>query len=264
LGHLCEVGGNDLTSREVNYLIETIVSNTEPHVRSGCALALACIHNSLGGMAASFHLKTILGIFMSLCADPHPLVHFWALESLKRIVDSAGLTFSGYVSSTIGLLGQLYVLDTHNAETGPLASSNLEVELETTAANVCCVDAIINVMGPDLSEMAKPRGMVLTLIRQFQTESDVLVLVESTRCLGNLSMYAPGHMEFEEYVKRLQADLDSHSPEVRDMAIGGLANLMRRDAEDIVRKISCGTSLIKILPRLPSRRSLSTGCHKLA
>ncbi|KAG9762722.1 HEAT repeat protein-like protein, partial [Aureobasidium melanogenum] len=258
LGHLCEVGGNDLTSREINYLIETIVSNTEPHVRSGCALALACIHNSLGGMAASFHLKTILGIFMSLCADPHPLVHFWALESLKRIIDSAGLTFSGYVSSTIGLLGQLYVLDTHNAETGPLASSNLEVELQTTAANVCCVDAIINVMGPDLSEMAKPRGMVLTLIRQFQTESDVLVLVESTRCLGNLSMYAPGHMEFEQYVKRLQADLDSQSPEIRDMAIRGLANLMRRDAEDIVRAANLGLEekLWDVLDENPAQETI--------
>ncbi|KAG9830526.1 HEAT repeat protein-like protein, partial [Aureobasidium melanogenum] len=258
LGHLCEVGGNDLTSREINYLIETIVSNTEPHVRSGCALALACIHNSLGGMAASFHLKTILGIFMSLCADPHPLVHFWALESLKRIVDSAGLTFSGYVSSTIGLLGQLYVLDTHNAETGPLASSNLEVELQTTAANVCCVDAIINVMGPDLSEMAKPRGMVLTLIRQFQTENDVLVLVESTRCLGNLSMYAPGHMEFEKYVKRLQGDLDSQSPEIRDMAIKGLANLMRRDAEDIVRAANPGLEekLWDVLDENPAQETI--------
>ncbi|KAH0087596.1 HEAT repeat protein-like protein, partial [Aureobasidium melanogenum] len=258
LGNLCEVGGNDLTSREINYLIETIVSNTEPHVRSGCALALACIHNSLGGMAASFHLKTILGIFMSLCADPHPLVHFWALESLKRIIDSAGLTFSGYVSSTIGLLGQLYVLDTHNAETGPLASSNLEVELQTTAANVCCVDAIINVMGPDLSEMAKPRGMVLTLIRQFQTENDVLVLVESTRCLGNLSMYAPGHMEFEKYVKRLQADLDSQSPEICDMAIKGLANLMRRDAEDIVRAANPGLEdkLWDVLDQNPAQETI--------
>jgi hypothetical protein len=191
-------------------------------------------------MAAGFHLKNMLGIFMSLCADPHPLVHFWALESLKRIIDSAGLTFSGYVSSTVGLLGQLYVLDTHNAETGSLASSNMEVDLETTAANVCCVDAIINVLGPDLAEMAKPRGMVLTLIRQFQTECDVLVLVESTRCLGNLSMYAPGHMEFKQYVKRLQADLGSQSPEIRDMAIKGLANLMRRDAEDIVRTANPG------------------------
>lgn len=195
---------------------------------------------------------------MSLCADPHPLVHFWALDSLKRVIDSAGLTFSSYVSSTVGLLGQLYVLDTHNAETGPLASSNLEVDLETTAANVCCVDAIINVLGPDLSEMAKPRGMVLTLIRQFQTESDVLALVESTRCLGNLSMYAPGHMEFEQYVKRLQADLDSQSPEIRDMAIGGLANLMRRDAEDIVRTANPGLEekLWDVLDQNPAQETI--------
>lgn len=235
LGRLCSICGTDLITREVNQLIDLIVANREPHARAGCALALSSIHSQLGGMAAGFHLKNILGILMSLTADPHPVVHFWALESLGKIIDSAGLTFSGYVSSTIGLLGQLYVLDSHNVEGPSQASSNLELDLATTAVNARCMDSIINVLGPDLQDMAKPRGMMLTMIRQLQTEQDSLVLVESARCLEHLSMYAPGHMEFQAYVQGLQSDLDSTSPEVRAVSVDGLANLMRRDTEDIIR-----------------------------
>lgn len=240
LGRLCSIGGNDLTTREVQELINMIVSNREPHARSGCALALASIHAQLGGMAAGFHLKNILGILMSLAADPHPVVHFWALESLCKVIDSAGLTFSGYVSSTIGLLGQLYVFDSHNAEGPAQASSDLEMSLATTAVNARCVDSLINVLGPDLQEMAKPRDMMLTLIKQFQLEDDSLALVESTRCLGDLSVYAPGHMEFSTYVKRLHDDLDHASSSVRGIALQGLANLMRRDTEEIIRTANPG------------------------
>lgn len=240
LGRLCSIGGNDLTTREVQELINLIVSNREPHARAGCALALACIHAQLGGMAAGFHLKNILGILMSLAADPHPVVHFWALESLCKVIDSAGLTYSGYVSSTIGLLGQLYVFDSHNAEGPSQASSDLEMDLATTAVNARCINALINVLGPDLQEMAKPRGMMLTLINQLQLEDDYLALVESTRCLGDLSVYAPGHMEFSSYVRRLQRDLDHKSSEVRDIAIQGLANLMRRDTDEIIRTANPG------------------------
>lgn len=240
LGRLCNICGNDLTDKEVKYLVELIVTNREPHVRSGCASALACIHSQLGGMAAGYHLKNIISILMSLAADPHPMVHFWALESLCKVADSAGLTFSSYVSSTIGLLGQLYVLDSHNAETASQASSNLEMELATAAVTARCIDSIINVLGPDLQDMAKPREMVLTLIRQFEAENGVLVLMESLRCLEHLSMYAPGHVEFAQYVQRLHSHLDSSSPDLRAVAIDGLSNAMQRDADEIIRTAKPG------------------------
>lgn len=255
LGRLCSICGNDLTTREVQQLIDLIVSNREPHARAGCALALASIHSQLGGMAAGFHLKNILGILMSLAADPHPLVHFWALESLCKVVESAGLTYSGYVSSTIGLLGQLYILDSHNVEGPSQASSDLEMSLATTAANARCINALINVLGPDLQEMTKARDMMLTLIRQLQLESDSLVLVESTRCLGDLSVYAPSHMDFTTYVRRLQDDLDSTFIEVRNVAIDGLANLMRRDTDEIMRTAQPGLEdkLWDVLDRNPDQ-----------
>ncbi|KAL2351407.1 HEAT repeat protein-like protein [Cryomyces antarcticus] len=239
-GRLCSSSGNNFTSNEVNNLVDLVVSNRDPNVRSGCAMALGSIHAQLGGMAAGYHLKNILGILMSLSADPHPTVHFWALESLSRVADSAGLTFSGYVSSTLGMLAQLYVLDSHNQENASFTSSNLEMDLPTVTAIARCTDSVINVLGPDLQDMAKARDMIMTLVDQFQTEEDPLLLVESLRCLEHLSLYAPGHMDFTAYVQRLQRELGSGLQQVQNMAVDGLYNLMRRDAEEVIRAANPG------------------------
>ncbi|KAE9374166.1 ARM repeat-containing protein [Stipitochalara longipes BDJ] len=240
LARLCNSSGNAYTNSEIKYLVDTIVGNREPSARAGCAMALGCIHSQVGGMAAGFHLKTILGILMSLCNDPHPTVHFWALEALARVADSAGLTFSGYVSSTLGIISQLYVADTHNEEISSIATSNLELELPTTAVIARCVDSLVNVLGPDLQDLSKARELILTLVGQFQGEENTLVLGGSLRCLEHLALYAPGHMHFSDYVIMLQKDLNSEYPELRDIAIDGLYNLMKRNSEDVVKVAEAG------------------------
>lgn len=235
LGRLCSSSGNSFTNLEIKYLVDTIVANREPSARAGCAMALGCIHTQVGGMAASFHLKTILGILMSLCNDPNPTVHLWALEGLARVADSAGLTFSGYATSTLGMLGQLYVSDTHNEETASLANSNLEIELPTTAVIARCVDSLVNVLGPDLQDMAKAREMILTLVSQFQEEQSTVVVGEGLKCMEHLSLYAPGHLNFSDYVSLLQKYMISETIELRDVAIDGLYNLMKRNSEDVIK-----------------------------
>ncbi|CAI6333670.1 unnamed protein product [Periconia digitata] len=235
LGRLCSSSGNALTTTEVNYLVDQIVANREPNARSGYAVALGCIHSQLGGMAAGYHLKNILGILMSLSNDPHPVVHFWALDSLTRVADSAGLTFSAYVTSTLGMLAQLFGSDTHNEESASLASSNLELDLPTPAVIARCIDSTINVLGPDLQDVTKARDMIMTLIGLFNVESDELILIESLKCQEHLSLYAPGHMHFALYVKQLQQAIESPSEKIRDMAVDGLHNLMRRNTEEVIR-----------------------------
>jgi hypothetical protein len=209
-------------------------------------------------MAAGLHMKNIVGILMSLAADTHPLVHFWALDSLAQIAESAGLNFSGYVASTIGMLSQLYVSDGHNEETAALASSNMAMELPVTAAIARGVDAVINVRGPDLQDLAKERDMILTLVRMFSAESQNGVLLESLRCLEHLSLYAPGHLQFSRYVQRLQEDVDSTSPEVSSTALHGLFTLMRRDAPEIVQTAEPGLEdrLWEYLNREPDQQSI--------
>ncbi|KAI5803154.1 armadillo-type protein [Geopyxis carbonaria] len=234
LGRLCSIGGNAFTGNMVNWLVDTIVNNRDPNARAGSAVALGCIHSHVGGMAAGFHLKTIIGILMSLSNDPHPIVHFWALEGLSRTIDSAGLTFASYVTSTLGMLSQLYVAETHNAEVGSLATSNLELELPTQSILVRCIDSLIGVLGPDLQDITKARELILTMIGQFLKESDYGTQMEALRCLEHLSMFAAGHVDMGLYVKRLQKELSSEQGKLRDIAINGLFQLMKGDAERIL------------------------------
>ncbi|OOF91177.1 hypothetical protein ASPCADRAFT_155493 [Aspergillus carbonarius ITEM 5010] len=235
LGRLCESSGTTFTNTQINWLVDTIVENREPNARAGCAAALGCIHSQVGGMAAGLHLKTIVGVLMSLCNDPHPVVHFWALGGLERVANSAGLTFSPFVSSSLGMLAQLYNADTHNEEAAALATSNVEMSFLTPVVISRCVDSLINVLGPDLQDITKTRNLILTLLRQFQLEDNSALVTESSKCLDHLSLYAPGYVDFSGYVRRLQNELTADSPLMKDVAIRGLSNLMKRDAVAVLQ-----------------------------
>lgn len=235
LGHLCKTSGIDFTSKEITYLVELIVANPDPTVRAGCAMALGYIHSELGGMAASFHLQTTLGILSQLAADAHPIVHFWALDALSRIADAAGIAFSGHVISTLGLLAQLYALESHGIESGSLPSSNLEDDLPTPVAITRCVNSLINVLGPDVQDISKARHLIFTMTDQFAQESFPLLIAENLRCMESLSLFAPGHVPFEPYIRELKSRLDADDPHVRDRATHGLYNLMRKGAEEVIQ-----------------------------
>ncbi|CAG8018395.1 unnamed protein product, partial [Penicillium nalgiovense] len=237
LGRLCDSAGNTCTNTQVNWLVDTIVENREPNARAGCAAALGCIHAQIGGMAAGLHLKTIVGVLMSLCNDPHPVVHFWALGGLERVANSAGLTFSPFVSGSLGMLAQLYNADTHNEEAAALATSNIEMSFLTPVVISRCVDSLINVLGPDLQDIAKTRNLILTLLRQFQLEENPALVTESSKCLDHFSMYASSYVDIAAYVKRLQTELRASNFIMRDVAVRGLNNLMKRDASSVMQTV---------------------------
>ncbi|KAI8953934.1 armadillo-type protein [Xylaria longipes] len=234
IARLCNASGNGFTNHEVKYLVDMIVGNREPSARAGCSMALGCIQAKVGGMGAGYHLKTITGILMSLCNDPHPTVHFWALEALGLAADAAGLGFGPYVSGTLGMLAQLYLSESHHTEVASPISMSLEMELSTVTAITRCVDSLINVVGPDLQDSTKSRELILTLVGQCQNEEDILTQKACLGCLEHLSLYAPGHMVFADYVKLLQKYLNSEFPDLRDVAVDGLYNLMKRDPYDVL------------------------------
>ena len=210
-----------------------IVSNRDPSARAGCAMALGSIHANVGGMAAGFHLKKIHGILMSLCSDPNPAVHFCAIDALSQVADSAGLAFSGYVSSTLGLLAQLWTCDTHNEESAHLGTSNCEMDLPTTMMIAHNVDALINILGPDLQDMSKARELMILLVQQFEVDDLPTVQAEGLRAWEHVHLYDPAHVDFSTYVHQLQKRLDSRHQMLREISADGLYNLTRRDAERV-------------------------------
>ncbi|KAK2066865.1 hypothetical protein P8C59_000645 [Phyllachora maydis] len=240
IARLCNACGNAFTNHEIKVLVDTIVMNREPHARAGCAMALGCIQTTVGSMSAGYHLKTILNILMSLCNDPHPSVHFWALEAIARVSDAAGLGFSAYVSVTLGMLAKLYISDSHNPEVASAVSMSLEIELDSTAALARCVKSLINVLGPDLQDSTKSRELILNLVWFFQQEEDLQVQRAGLACLEHLTLYAPGFMDFSGYVKLLQKYLSSDDPKLRDAAVDGLYHLMKRNSHDVIQAADSG------------------------
>ena len=240
LGRLCNGCGNTFTNMVVNSLIETIVSNREPNARAGCAMALASIHSSVGSMAAGFHLKKIHGILMSLCSDPHPTVHFWAVEALSTVAESAGPTFATHIPSTLGLLAQLWISDTHCDEADAIGTSNAELEMPTPAAIAHNIASLINVMGPDLQDMSRTQDLILTLVNQFDLDGEPMVQGQSLECWEHIYMYAASLVDLPRYVQRLQRGLHSSNHGVHDIAVDGLYSLIQRDAGAIL-KIAAGS-----------------------
>ncbi|KAL8670288.1 MAG: hypothetical protein Q9168_005172, partial [Polycauliona sp. 1 TL-2023] len=235
LGRLCNSSGNAFTTNEVNTLIDLIVSNRDPNARAGYAMALGSIHSHVGGMAAGLHLKKIHSVLLSLCSDPHPVVHYGAIEALAHVADSAGLAFSAYVSSTLGLLAQAWSFDTHNEECASLATSNSICEVPTPTAVARAIDSIINVLGPDLQDMNKVRELVVSLLVQFERDDSPDVRAEGLRCWEHMYLYDPGHIDFSSYLKRLQQDIQSADRSICAIATDGLYNLIRRDAQLVFR-----------------------------
>ena len=240
LGRLCNSSGNVFTSNEINTLIDMIVSNRDPNARAGCAMALGSIHSHVGGMAAGYHLKKIHAILMSLCSDPIPAVHSCAIEALSQVADSAGLTFSGYVSSTLGLLAQLWTCDTHNEESPTISTSNYELESPTSVVIARCIDSLINVLGPDLQDMTKARELILTLIWQFEINDLPMVQAEGLQATEHMYLYDSKHVKFPSYVRQLQTKLDSSHGAISDIAVDGLYNLVRRDARQVFEDAKSG------------------------
>lgn len=258
IGRVCNLAGTQFTNKEVKFLIDTIVENRDPNARAGCALALGYIHSEVGAMAASLHLKSIVGVLLSLCSDHHTTVHFWALKGLIQVAESAGLAFSTYATSTLGLLAQLYSNDTHNEEAASLATSNLELELFTPLALAQCVDSLINVLGPDLQDVSKARNLILILIGYLQKEPSARLRGESYQCLRHLCMYAPAHLQFAKYVQDLQSNLSSDEELLQSAAIKGLSELMKRNSSEVARVATSklGDDLWARLDDAPENRSL--------
>ena len=224
-----------MTTNIVNSLVDLIVANRDPNARAGCASSLGSIHSQLGGMAAGLHLQKIHGILMSLCRDASPVVHFAASEALSNVVDSAGLAFSGYVSSTLGLVSYLWTSDSHNESSSSLNTSNAESDYPTLSMVAYLIGSLVNVLGPDLQHSTKVRDLILKLNKHFVKDCRNSVNLESLQILKHISLYDSKHVDLHAYLSQLQSVLASPYPQHRQIAVDGIQNLAQRDAASIFR-----------------------------
>ena len=229
-GKLAAVAGSHAMSGQVQFLVDQVVSNRDPDARAGCALAFGAIYREVGGLSAGPLTKTVVNVLMSLSNDPHPTVHYNALEALQMVVDAASLSYSPYVASTLGMLVKLYMLDTHEPEGGSAGSVNLRADLPAHQAICRVINGLIGVLGPDLQESAKVRGLVYALLREFASESDSGVVVEAIKATQHFGLFAADSLDTTALIEQLRSQLRSKSRPLKLVATNAFYQLVQREA----------------------------------
>lgn len=255
IGRLTAIVGGSFVAAQMQQLVDLVVSNRDPNVRAGCALAIGYIYTHVGGMAAAPHLKTLFGILVSLSSDPHPVVHAWALEAITMTISAAGLMFSSYVNSALGMVAKLYLSETHEPGSGSVAVSNAGMSVGFSAYQEFgrIIYELIGTLGPELQASTKIRELCLNMVEELKLEPDERVNVEAIRCIQHFLMFAPQYLDTQELVPYLQNQIASLHLPLKKAAVTCLYQLVQRDAELVFKAAQPGldTELFKMLDTDP-------------
>ncbi|KAI8337917.1 armadillo-type protein [Chlamydoabsidia padenii] len=255
MGRLTSIVGGSFVASQMQQLVDLVVSNRDPDVRAGCALTIGYIYCHVGGMAAAPHLKTIVGILLSLSSDPHPVVHVWALEALAMTISAAGLMFSGFVNSTLGMVATLYLSETHEPGSGSVAVSNAGMSVGFTAYQEFgrIIYELIGTLGPELQASSKIRELCLNMVEELKLEPDERVNVEAIRCIQHFLMFAPHYLQVGELVPYLQHQITCLHIPLKKAAVTCLYQLVQRDASLVFKCAQHGldNELFKMLDTDP-------------
>ncbi|KAG1715659.1 hypothetical protein ID866_1501 [Astraeus odoratus] len=230
IGRLANISGTTFLTSQAKILVDHIVSNRDPHGRAGCALAFGALYSHVGGLAAAPILKTTVNILMSLTNDPHPLVHFWSLTALARVINAASLAFTPFVPSTLGMLVKIYMSEAHEMEGGTLHNANISGDLHAFPVVCRIIDAIITILGPDVQESSRTRSLVFDLVQEFSSEEDDDILIEAIKCTQHLLMFASAHVDIPNTVTRFRSHLSTSRRQLKLAAIDALYQLVQKDA----------------------------------
>ncbi|KAJ7675207.1 armadillo-type protein [Mycena rosella] len=204
IGRLANLAGTNFLTGQIKLLVDQVVNNRDPHGRAGCALAFGAIYSHVGGLAAGPLLKTTVNVLMSLSNDPHPVVHFWALNALGRVMHAASLAYAPFVPSTLGMLLKI-------------------------------TDAVITILGPDMQESSRTRTLVLNLVHEFSLENDEGICVEAIKCMQHFLMFAPEHVNIPDLVNQFRTHLASSRRPLKLASINALYQLVQKDALSMSR-----------------------------
>jgi hypothetical protein len=225
-------GTNYLTS-QIKDLVDQVVNNRNPNGRAGCALAFGAIYSHVGGLAAGPLLKTTVNVLLSLANDPHPVVHFWALNALARVINAASLAYAPFVSGTLGMLLKIYLTESHEREGGTLANANISGDFPAYPIACQIIDSVISVLGPDIQESTRTRTLVQSLVNEFLKGEvdDEGICVEAIKCIQHFLMFASDYADVPDLVQRFRGHLSSTTRRPLKIAsINALYQLVQKDA----------------------------------
>src|SRR5579859_906676 len=120
--------------------------------------------------------------------------------------------------------------------------SNVATEFPTLASLVRCVDAIINILGPDLSSSKKSRNLICMLVKEMEHETDPMVATEAVRCTQHLTLFAPDTIDLHRFIRQLESNLNSSYPEIQQISCEAIYGLIRKDINSVFSNATPGFS----------------------
>ncbi len=85
-------------------------------------------------------------------------------------------------------------------------------------------------LGPDLQESARVRGLIHCLLSEFSHESDPGVVVESTKALQHFSLFAPQFIDVTAWIQQLRKQLNGKQRTLKLAATNAFYQLVQREA----------------------------------
>lgn len=215
---------------QINNLVKEVINNRDPNSRAGCTSAFGAIFLYTGGLSAQPYLKTVLNVLMSLGNDPHPVVHYSALDALADVVAASSLSYGPYVSSTINMTLKIYMMETHEPEGGSLAQANASGDLPSYQALCRIIDGLISAIGPELRDSIRSSAKIMDMIYQLLASESEGVGVEAIQCLRQVLMFAPSLIDIPDLVMRFRDYLASPRRPLKVASINAIYQLVQRDA----------------------------------
>ncbi|EEB92107.1 hypothetical protein MPER_09433, partial [Moniliophthora perniciosa FA553] len=121
-------------------------------------------------------------------------------------------------------------MNSHEPEGGTLSNANLSGDHPAYPVVAQIIDAVINVLGPDMQESARTRTLVLNLVHNLFMEDDEGIRVEAIKCFQHFLMFAPEHVNIPDLVNSFRNNLSSPRRPLKIASINALYQLVQKDA----------------------------------
>jgi hypothetical protein len=215
--------------------------------KRGCALLLAQLARSIGGLRGHGFLPTATELLLKLSVDADPVVQLDALRSLAFVIDAAGLGYAPHALRTLELVADAVA-------TGSLIESSDGARQQALGR---VVNAVVAALGPELR--VGSRAMLLSdavCVGALQRHEHELVQLEAILYRQSLIMFAPQTVDEHDIVPRLRQYFASPYLGVRTTAVACLRQLAQGNARR-VSEIGQGALEEQLFDLLDSERDVS-------
>ncbi|RKP03944.1 hypothetical protein CXG81DRAFT_8908, partial [Caulochytrium protostelioides] len=230
VGRLAAACGPVATDALLTTVIDLIMQNADPAVRSGACIALGLVCAYVGVIAVGSHLPNVVSILHGLTTDPNVTVHAWAFGALWLVMSNAGLMFEPYLASTIDVMTRVLASEAHQRTHVAVKGDNATVY--PTLGRV--LNALVGVIGPELNAQPHMRDFCFAIYGILKTSDNPFIVVEAIHCIGHFILFSKEWVHGQALIPFLQSHITARATGIhvhitRKAAVACLYQLSRRD-----------------------------------